>query len=321
MSLGLEQVGQTLAVGAFSLYGVFLIARINPWTDRVVYFISVQVDKTNSPNVAKGAAYLALIIAIGVLVEGMSYNYTANREPQFGSALGVFYDYFLGDDKNFRLHTLIRGARDFDGSMIVGESKGLLVELVDRKALSKFGGRYGSDAEALLAKSVENKNRNIIVKDGDSVRAVTEAIDALYYHAKNTIYKDANYYNELTRIETRITFTRSFTFVCVSMLVVLLVSFFGGISHYAVVRIRRQNFDRWDRVFMKVVLMVLFTILCFFGKWSQESERINYDLRIFGYFSTACLKETAESREGITTNTNDGGSLPDQLGHVEGQFN
>lgn len=58
------------------------------------------------------------------------------------------------------------------------------------------------------------KNQNVHI-EGEDLVTLTEAVNGLYYAAKNRVFKENNHFQELSTISNRIDFTRSIVLICV----------------------------------------------------------------------------------------------------------
>ncbi len=96
MNLELKQIGQTLAIGGFTIYGLFqLIILIKPsWASRFAFL-------TTGQKLHESAMILAIVFAAGILVEDVSKNAVSER-----SIISKSANYILYTEKQLRLESL-----------------------------------------------------------------------------------------------------------------------------------------------------------------------------------------------------------------------
>lgn len=113
-----------------------------------------------------------------------------------------------------------------------------------------------------------------------------------YYQAKNTVFSDSNYYNELKSIERRIDFLRSniliglgFSWLFVLAIVLKAISLLPAPRRH-VLRFFARHWRHW-RMFSpsKIVILMVLAIIFWMNMasaWFQEE--LEFDNRAFGYF-------------------------------------
>lgn len=115
-----------------------------------------------------------------------------------------------------------------------------------------------------------------------TIDELESVIDRLYYYAKNTVYGSPNYFSELSRIQTRLDFSRS---VAVLSFVYLGLTT-GILCLQAAAAIRRRRPLSADRRLAAVGLMLAFFGVYFASVWAYHRESDEFNKRAFGYFST-----------------------------------
>jgi hypothetical protein len=108
-------------------------------------------------------------------------------------------------------------------------------------------------------------------------------VGSIYYTAKNEVFRNDNYYDELRAYQFRIDFARAFSFSSLIVLVVTLISFSSLPSRPPA--LRRQIAKRL------LVLAIFFLCGYWIGRLAYTAEEREFDKRVYGYFvheATAC---------------------------------
>jgi hypothetical protein len=142
---------------------------------------------------------------------------------------------------------------------------------------------------------------------------------SFYYEAKNIIYQEHTYFEELSRLQRRIDFTRAVSQSLALLALLLVAGFFYGMVAEAIylqlrgrqgwvgrlrgMLVRRPAIDKWldhgtllaARRLLYMGLLILFFGVVAAASWHHNEE--DYDKRVFGYFLASQLgqPERAES--------------------------
>ncbi len=125
-------------------------------------------------------------------------------------------------------------------------------------------------------------------KDG-RCRNVLGRVNQAYYRAKNLVYKEQTYFEELQRIQRRIDFTRSLTFLCAGLILSTLI----GLALKPVGALKNGKRKRFSRLIQhydnlspsKLLALLVVSLLGWFAViHAWEVEELNFDNRAFGYY-------------------------------------
>jgi hypothetical protein len=299
MDLELKHLGQTLAIGGLTIYGLFqLISLHKPsWTSSLTFL------STGGQKLHESAMILAVVFAAGILMEDVSKNYTAERSSWGFSVFNTLVD----SDKQLRLKSLF-GVKSYSPDSMTVKPDPLYEDLmsVNRKD-TRFEAHRATLSKILECSSLNDKGYKVI---NSQTQALEGAVNGIYYSAKNRVYQEGNFFNELRGIEYRAGFARALTFLCVfysaCYLVSGILSFLpGGLRLERLPRqlslplesqkphkIRtRLKVSRWllaseVRTKRRVILLMftIYLIGVFLAGISYRSEMVNYNLRVFGYY-------------------------------------
>ena len=129
------------------------------------------------------------------------------------------------------------------------------------------------------------------VRDGVSLAGV---VDSLYFHAKNTVYRESNYFQELSLIQARINFIRSFAMMSV---VFFFVSLAGGLRILLVTFFVASNPPPARSTVISSIAFPLLSVGLFFAaKAIFAAEETAFNERVFGYYSTMVADDAYPSR-------------------------
>jgi hypothetical protein len=240
MDIALKEVGATLLIGLFTVltadaFVVYLLGR---------KFIGFFDNKIGFSDRAKQKATLLVAVSfvVGMLAEDLSYKFvddeanpvvaTANivttwiehvqevvwpNEPGGTAQRPASTPHRAISRQDFRFHTLVQhqvsseGKTHFVKPTKLGREIGALG--LFQSARVTLGRVSASTFDSWLA-----AERPEMVDD-DCVKAMGEASERLYYVAKNTTFLEDNLFQELTRIETRLDFSRSISLISFVFLV------------------------------------------------------------------------------------------------------
>ncbi len=275
-----------------------------------------QDDEESTSQSMRAMVFIGLAFAIGLLAEDLSYKYVDNVQTPF-KALPAWINSRLSDELNkklslpskesSRIRTLIN---NFETDK--PEVQPLALDLANNKAFAevyadgkKFDDwilrinqcRVTKSKQCADAKIPESKctwyDKTCPLFDENVSREdVKEAIYGLYYHAKNEVYINQNYYDEMRRIETRRDFARSIALIAYIYLVGAL--FLGaGRAIYILIKYKtsRHKVNQRREIYRTVipVWLILFSIY-FFGMWAYERESDEFNKRAFGYYRSGLVR-------------------------------
>ncbi|MDI1311785.1 hypothetical protein [Prosthecobacter sp.] len=139
-------------------------------------------------------------------------------------------------------------------------------------------------------KKVEQRvadNTRLEEKPVSEIQKFRSAVNEMYYNAKNSVYTQNNYYNELSEIKDRTDFSRSLTLLCFVFFV--LYGLFVVMSFNKKLR-RLLDVDPKEKK-----SLVALTTIYFLGIWvvgtAYTSESGHHDRRVFGYYIAMVLDQ------------------------------
>ncbi len=324
MNFDLKELGITFIVGSFVILGLEAILfyfyniqltgffqtkagleRAKPTKannaqeqDYTINSSDSKPDKDNSPVQAiKIAIFIGIAFAVGILAEGLSYKYVDSVQTPFKELpsfvkelLPKELDKSLGlpSKENSRIKTLIKNIYEKP------EVEALANDLAKQKAFSLMNSETGLKVENWI----KDPNRckpdvNETLPNCPSISEITQSSYGVYYYAKNRVYQNASYYDEMRRIESRRDFSRSISLIAFIYLIGAIIMGAARII-YLMIKFKRGSFraERIWEICKKVVLvsLILFGIY-FFSMWAYERESDEFNKRAFGYFSTMLITE------------------------------
>lgn len=268
MDIELKHLGQTLAVGGFAVYATIFLIRVcrAKW---IPQFFEAADGKLQLQHTA---VYLALVLAAGVVLEDVSKNYVARRASFFTE----FFYLVLDTDKELRLRSLFTIIR-FNDTEISAVPKGIFRELQKLPPSNEVVKSYLEEIQQYFRPPATPR---IEVIGKDSVDAFLNAIDGVYYNAKNIVYREDTYFHELSDLSDRMDFTRSLTFLCLIFSIFYLVFFiFGYIPPLA----RFLDIDREERLNL-FFLSLLYACGIWLVGTAYRTDVTSYNSRVFGYY-------------------------------------
>jgi hypothetical protein len=145
--------------------------------------------------------------------------------------------------------------------------------------------------------------------EGDCAKKddIEDSARLLYYYAKNTAYSHPEYYDELTRMEHRLTFARSVSFVAFlyTALAFVLLVFVLIFKRGSALRLRNSPIKRlssraWFRSLLErfgrqqlrpLGVLAIMLAIYLFSIWAYGREADAFNRRAFGYLSTMLISE------------------------------
>ncbi len=308
MEIDIKELASTLAIGAYILFGFEFILRAAFSTG----IFSRVFGRRFTNDAVRNAIIVALCFAAGMMAEDMADLVT--KEPwTFGRSFGNFdmireKSLFSFDDVT-DLNQVVFNApcRPFRI-----DSNSLATQAARLGLFTMFGGVTGRDVE-----------RKILRGDAACVDARTRtAAQQFYYHAKNIVFLRPQYYDELKKIDQRMTFSRSFALASFTFLLLVLVILAFKTAMYALhlllrelprrvdpgasgsarisARARRRVLGICQTLFAVrtrrgiLLLIVLFLVLAWkTGVFLSISEERAFNRRAYGYFISTIVYERA----------------------------
>lgn len=267
MDLELKHLGQTIAIGGLTIYSVIFLAKM--FFPKHSFFTYNSQDKL---QLLVTAVYLALVFAVGIVIEDFSKNFSSGRD----SFLTQSFNQILSSDKELRVRTLFQ-VSEFSQSKIILQQSQLSTEYLIIKAT----GRIAPYNESLKNSVGET---GITIEGTENVENFLSNVNGIYYSSKNSVYVTENYFKELSEIQNRIDFTRSLTLLCL----VLFTAYSAIAAVFLLPPIQRilKKFIGFNTAnsYKILGLGILFFVGTYLSLTAYRSESTNYNLRVYGYY-------------------------------------
>lgn len=219
MELDLKHLGQTIAIGSFVFYSILLLLKLCRPNRNYNFLNSHQANISLQEMIV----YLALVFGIGIVLEDVSKNVTAQRDSLWGFG-EIINDYALDSDSEIRLRSLFT-VESFSESKAELNKTPIFNEIIKlKKEENKINDIVDSHIKTLESilnkhityKEVNGENKEFSIVEGkEDIKNLKVSVNGIYYSSKNSVYRDPQYYNELSEIQSRIDFTGALTFLCV----------------------------------------------------------------------------------------------------------
>ena len=290
MNLEIKSLGQTLAIGVLALVTLRILIRLHfPRTE-------TSREEPGSQTMLKGAFYVAIAFAFGIMAEDFSRSVVGKPPP--GLLKRVWpKDILLASHQVTRTSCLFTLGQTNGSNRKIKGVEAIGRDLARHHLISFYGGEHGP--------LVEER----IVSQGPlpTFEQASAVATALYYQAKNILYQHPSYYQDLSTISLKVDFARSLCFVCAGLLVLLVVLIgfdilVGGtvwgarrlnpyLGTTSVIRNFRGRIQHWapsldDYSFKVSERHFGFACVLAAGIWigasTYESEEFNFNARVFG---------------------------------------
>ena len=285
MQLELMQFGQTLAVGAFTMLGLWLIIKV---FNKNILSTFISGGNFEPIKIALNGIILAFLFSIGIILENYSKHVAAERNPP-----NINVRYVLGlnlePDNETRFAALFEREskntasflQKINGNSIVKWKRSSLYDRLDRNnyfdslASPIIGQKIQSLVEAIFSSTMDS----FIVIQGDIKKNLNNYCNELYYNAKDRVYLEPNYFQELSTISMRMDFLRSFILLTTIMFYLCLIASTMGWAIQAVF----PEAERQRRLNTLFTFLMLCILLSFILPAAYTAECSNYNRRVFGY--------------------------------------
>lgn len=244
------EFGATLAVGAFLLLGAGLIVELcRP--KRVLRYARLR----SIPQAILISFVAAVALTAGLLVENLSNLVVDN----FSHLLSP-----IPNEKTLRASVLL-----------------------NPRMWSQF--HRNENALKLLRRAYVSHKTLALLTQNDAPKVEHDTdVNEIYYTAKNIVYTQENYYNELRTHQSRIDFSRSFTMCCLLLC---------GCTILALSSLYKPSpaIGKIGTLKRLSVAFVIFLALYWIGRYAYTAEEIEFNKRTFGYFLIVAMEKAAGS--------------------------
>jgi hypothetical protein len=269
MEFDLKEIGVTIFIGAYFLFGIEVLLYLF-FSSNLFLTIERETRFTSRSLIVLA---LTLCFAFGMLIEDVSNKFVDEDEQLQKYVVSIFPPHSSDDQIKFR--TLFGETGSSPSNFALEMSRFGLV--------STYGGKHGHDVQEAI-----NQHGN--TQQIERVKLMSVAKE-LYYNAKNRVYREQTYYDELKEIQLRIDFARSY--LTISFLLIPIALLVAVISLFITKRVgqeatgkpREAQKDRRLVFFRAAACTLLFLIgSCLLGKYAFVSEESEFDKRAYGYF-------------------------------------
>ncbi len=267
-------------------------------------------EESDKESPMRTAVFIGLAFAIGVLAEDVSEKYRDGLHTPFNSVSARVFPNSLIEvidlpiKYDARMKTLFK---DLEADKPVPRL--MAEELARTKSFTLADPVYGEKVD----RWINTPNRCIpSTSSSDSCPSLAElelSATKLYYYAKNMTFAEANYYDELKKIQIRMDFSRSISmlafvyFVAALLVVVILLIRMACLTiispaRSSVLTLLLKTPEDGKRLLTKapLVLMALF-LVHFVAIWAYARESDEFHKRAFGYFSSMQITASQPRKE------------------------
>jgi hypothetical protein len=280
MDLKLDEAGMTFLVGAFVILTVEGIALLI-FGRHLIKFFDGRFGLTSDP---KGVANLTvgvfagLSFATGLIVEDMCSRYSDPR---------VSWPF------RFTYATLHLGAASHDDRLLRSALKqAVLIDEFDltKPKLSLLGHDVFSSgifSKLIPTRGAEyedwalGRRREPLASDKESLKEFDKAFQTVFYYAKNRVFLEDNYLDEMQSIQNRLYFSSTISTVSLAAAAVILLASIARMP-----RIWRNGVSRTDLFKRAATLFATFLAIYVAGYIAYLQESSEFSKRAFGYHDT-----------------------------------
>jgi hypothetical protein len=257
MDLELKQLGQTLAVGAFALLGFWLIFRIFK-PDFLKNFLNENKEQFENLSFVMNSKHVV-----------------ADRNPPVKCIREVFSKCLISD-KEARYDLLFNEEGNLDkfGDRL---NRAEYFEFIDSHQYRQIRGFLPPHA-------------SLSITESDCLKKI---VNEIYYDAKDRVFQETNYFQELTVISTRMEFLRAFVFVLELMLILVTCTLVVSPLVYFI--LPKPDEKVKNRLISLFGFFMLCVCLVFVIPSAYEEECSNFNRRVFGYHLSLIKKRCSEN--------------------------
>jgi len=309
MDFGIKELGITLMVGAFTMLGfeailhyLFNRGLIGFFSGRLGLEANKRTPSLSSDDSAKGqnkpdqtmtiTVFILLAFGIGILAEDLSYKYLDNENFSFRTVLAkilpdeVVTDLALPSEDSDIAITLVKSLKQPTPISLAKDlAAARAFEITDH-----YNTGVGKRVQAWIESTPPCEPQDKPTPNCPSRGEVEESFKSLFYHAKNTVYKHPNHYDELKRMQARLEFTRSIALIAFIYFIIAVITGTSLMIFHSFSRHRRRKRLAELRVRFPATVAILFCVY-FVSVWAFERENDAFNRRAFGYFATETLSD------------------------------
>lgn len=332
MQLDLKELAATLAIGAFFFFGVEFIF-LNFFGRGPMTKIFQDFDKSVHQYVI-GAVIITLCFIFGMVIEDASNKFVDDDTWLVTAEL-------LHSDENIKYNVF------FEKQISLSETeefrdavrKSVFVQKACKNNLFKDLGNDDENKFVEYLKKLKNPDYQATFAEylnSDETTArdkLKNVAKNFYYNAKNAVYRNQTYYDELKKIQLRIDFSRAMVAVASFLMTIiilvagfkillnLVISIASSLDDRSVIykqlyKFRKNLFAtpvlRWRRLLIAGLLLCSIFGLALFAYSTEEGE---FNKRTFGYYISLTVDPTPNTKTEPATlkcNTEEKGDVKTQ---------
>jgi hypothetical protein len=284
MQLELMQFGQTLAVGAFAMLGLWLILKV---FNKNILSTFLTGGNFEPIKIALNGIILAFLFSIGIILENYSKHVAAERNPP-----DINVRYVLGlnlePDNETRFAALFKRESKNTASFLQKIS-GYRNCIVKCKRSSLYGrldreNYFDLLASPIIGHQIQNLAEGISSSEFETIStgkkdSLLNVCSELYYNAKDRVYLETNYFQELSTISLRMDFLRAFILLTTIMFYLCFTTWIICWI-FQLIKPDVERKKRMNRLFAFLMLSILLSCIL---PAAYTAECSNYNRRVFGY--------------------------------------
>jgi hypothetical protein len=284
MQLDFGQMSQTIAIGALTFFGIVLITFDVGKVHTVIKDILLWKDVKpwiKELRFLSSAVFLALIFALGILIEDVSKDLAARPKSILSMSRGDRYlETAFPSEQSVRAKMVYELESETDEFFRLSPGR-IMLEMLRFDVFSHQIDSMSQRLNRHFHQHIDDYENQNVRYTREDVRVLEAATIFVYYHAKNTLYGKATYFEELGKIGSRLDFARS--------LLLLGIFLFGaGLIHFLWV-FMNWSFHKQPRPRLSLripVLLLFFVLVWLSGRTAYNAEQNNLNSRVWGYFAT-----------------------------------
>jgi len=263
MESALAEFGTTIVLGGFFILSLAVIFAILYLSNLLPVFFYTSRFNVKSYITFGTIPILVLCYVFGMLLEDWSSPVLSEFNKNiFPSDREIRHDVFYKDDK-------------YDLGSFADR-------YVDKTSNTKIINKPTNSSQSETSIKINQKTNNYKKKIPDD-DACKEVALQLFFNSKNPVYRNNNYFKELSQIQERIFFSRSFCLsIFISTCTITLVTI--GVLAY---RIKRQLPTRSSSlkfITYSIIFICFYVCLFYVGGKAFENEEWAFANRVFGYY-------------------------------------
>lgn len=294
MNLDLSEFVGTLCIGGGIILGLAILIRA---------FVGVElvsiVERLDGKLLGNTFVLTMAAFALGMVAEDASDHYVDTDGQFLQKTLG------FATESEIRTGVLLGRSgeiisRASDASAKEAEWQNLARAYANLGLFSAQDPEFGTKIEQAI------KSKSKLIHSPDLNKLIRITVNGVYYQAKNTVYREDNYFKELGLIQNRIDFARSLSVLSVLFVIITIAFFFMAVAKifYAKLLKREGAFSKIPALTASATILITVFIGVFLvARDAYAAEEAEFDRRVFGYYASMKQEQAGGPKEdrGATT--------------------